>query len=119
MEATFCINEHSPCVTAAAWSPDDFLAVGQKDGLIIIYYPFLTYTRKIRGHPDCPVSGNDVNSVAWSRDGRLASGSDDKSVKIWDPTTGDCLRTLTGHAESVLIVAWARDGRLASGSVNS
>ncbi|KAF4448241.1 nwd1 protein [Fusarium austroafricanum] len=59
-----------------------------------------------------------VNSVAFSADGqRLASGSGDKTVKIWDTATGACLQTLEGHDNSVSSVAFSADGqRLASGS---
>ncbi|EXK78038.1 hypothetical protein FOQG_17268 [Fusarium oxysporum f. sp. raphani 54005] len=57
-----------------------------------------------------------VLSVAFSADGQwLASGSLDKTVKIWDAATGAC--TLEGHGESVWSVAFSADGqRLASGS---
>ena len=35
-------------------------------------------------------------SVAWSKDGKqVASGSWDKSIKIWQTSTGECLSTLT------------------------
>ena len=36
-------------------------------------------------------------TVAWSKAGLLASGICDKVVKIWNPSTGECLNTLEGH----------------------
>ncbi|KAK3360107.1 HET-R [Lasiosphaeria hispida] len=59
-----------------------------------------------------------VQSVAFSPDGqRLASGSRDETIKIWDPASGQCLQTLQGHRGSVRSVAFSPDGqRLASGS---
>ncbi|WPJ66488.1 hypothetical protein SMAC4_14051 [Sordaria macrospora] len=60
----------------------------------------------------------DVFSVAFSPDGqRLASGSYDETIKIWDPASGSCLQTLEGHRSYVASVAFSPDGqRLASGS---
>ncbi|PHH49856.1 Vegetative incompatibility protein HET-E-1 [Ceratocystis fimbriata CBS 114723] len=68
--------------------------------------------RTLEGH------GSFVNSVVFSNDGqRLASGSYDKTVKIWDATSGACLQTLEGHHKSVKSVVFSNDGqRLASGS---
>ncbi|MBE9245208.1 serine/threonine protein kinase [Microcystis aeruginosa LEGE 00239] len=59
-----------------------------------------------------------VYSLAYSPDGRyLASGSKDRTIKIWEVATGKGLRTLTGHSGVVLSVAYSPDGRyLASGS---
>jgi WD40 repeat protein len=56
--------------------------------------------------------------VAWSPDGvTLASGSADKTIKVWNTTNGKCHSTLTGHSRSVEFVAWNNDGsKLATGS---
>ncbi|PNP52713.1 hypothetical protein FNYG_15804 [Fusarium nygamai] len=62
--------------------------------------------------------GHWVISVAFSADGEwIASGSLDKTVKIWDAGTGACLQTLEGHSDSVHSVAISADGQwIASGS---
>ncbi|KAH7464215.1 Vegetative incompatibility protein [Fusarium oxysporum f. sp. matthiolae] len=59
-----------------------------------------------------------VMSVVFSNDGKLiASGSYDKTVKIWDVATGEEERTLEGHTRWVTSVVFSNDGKLiASGS---
>src|SRR5208337_2739192 len=66
----------------------------------------------LRGH----AVGRYVFSVAWSPDGRrLASGSWDETIKVWDTSDGRELLALAGHTGAVNYVAWTRDGkRLAS-----
>jgi WD40 repeat protein len=59
-----------------------------------------------------------VYTLAFSPNGsRLASGSYDHTVRLWDPATGQCLQTLEGHSSGVRTLASSPDGsRLASGS---
>jgi WD40 repeat protein len=46
----------------------------------------------------------------------LVSGSNDKTIIIWDITSGSCLSTLRAHSNWVRAVAWSPCGQwLASG----
>jgi len=62
---------------------------------------------------------NSVTSLVWSPDGKtLASGSEDKTIIVWDMTTYQPIGTpLTGHTGDINSVAFSPDGKtLASGS---
>ncbi|KAF2177807.1 YVTN repeat-like/Quino protein amine dehydrogenase [Zopfia rhizophila CBS 207.26] len=61
-----------------------------------------------------------VSSAAFSHDSaRLASASGDRTVKIWDASSGACLQTLEAHSSYVSSVAFSHDStRLASASDN-
>lgn len=66
----------------------------------------------ITGHTD------EVNTVAFTPDGEnFATGSDDRTIKIWNSNSLQEIRTLKGHKNWVYSVAISRDGRtLVSGS---
>jgi WD40 repeat protein len=56
--------------------------------------------------------------VAFSPDGKsVASGSQDKTVRLWDAATGEEKQKLEGHDDYVSAVAFSPDGKtVASGS---
>ena len=61
--------------------------------------------------------GSAVMSVAFSPDGNiLATGGYSRNISLWDLTTGQLLRTLSGHIDAVHHVAFNPNGNiLASG----
>lgn len=83
---------------------------------VLVAYParLLAQITHLEGHRE------PVYAVAYSPDGRwLASGSFDKTVRLWDRATGRTARTLTDHAHLVLAVAFSPDStQLASGGLD-
>jgi len=68
--------------------------------------------RRLHGH------GHFVSDVVLSSDGQFAlSGSWDKTLRLWDLSTGQTTRQFVGHTKDVLSVAFSADNRqIVSGS---
>lgn len=60
---------------------------------------------------------NVVYSVKFSPDGRLlASGSGDRSVRLWNVETGECCQVLNGHLNEIWATDFSPDGQLIASS---
>lgn len=75
-------------------------------------FPEFTLTKTLTGH------NHSVWSTAISHDGQtLVSGSEDKTIKVWDLPTGKLRYTLKGHTDTVRSLTLSADGKtLASSS---
>jgi WD40 repeat protein len=110
------VTGHAGKVSRVVFLPDGRLAsaggVGSKFGEAKIWDLSTGRAVDLRGHTAI------VEGLACSPDGRrLATGSDDRTIKLWDTTTGEEVFTLRGHTSGVLSVAFSPDGRrIASGS---
>src|SRR5207244_4264824 len=99
------VNPRIEAVAAAR--AGKLLAIGRANDVLLHDAETGAQVASCQGH-----EGN-VTCVAFSADGkRVASGSADKSVKIWNAATGKELQTLTGHSVALTSVAFAPDGAL-------
>ena len=79
----------------------DIVAVGLQGGDIIILDVFTGICKSVHSKHT-----SNVNSLAFSSDGVFfVSGSNDKTVKLWDTQTGGVVKTFCGHTHWVLSVA--------------
>ncbi|KAJ2376762.1 hypothetical protein IW150_001785 [Coemansia sp. RSA 2607] len=62
--------------------------------------------RTLHGHDHC------VSAVRFLGPDKLVSASRDKTIKVWELSTGYCIRTLAGHSEWVRSVDVSADARL-------
>lgn len=101
-------------VGSVAFSPDgEYFFSSSAD-------PFVRIWSTANGEMEAlPGYGGQVLSVASSRDGRLASGSSDGTLRLWEVESRRCLLTLQGHAEAATSLAFGPNGRqILSGSAD-
>jgi WD40 repeat protein len=118
------LEGHSDWVCAIAFAPSSagepaarILASGSDDYNVKLWnadtseclHTLQGHTSNVRSVTFAPAS------TAFSLPGAvgkiLASSSDDHTIKFWDTTTGQCLRTLSGHGNNVRSVAFNPDGQ--------
>jgi len=121
---------HSSSVYTVSFSPDGkIIASGSSDNTVKLWETGSgSLLRTLKGH------SNSVSAVSFSPDGkiiasgsgeritigsgvRIATGSSDNTVKLWEASSGKLLRTLEGHSSDVFAVSFSPDGKIiASGS---
>jgi WD40 repeat protein len=61
----------------------------------------IAHTNILHGHTSW------IGRLSWSPDGRiLGSPSNDKTVRLWDAESGNCVQVLNGHKDTVCSVAF-------------
>ncbi|KAJ5934830.1 hypothetical protein N7454_001158 [Penicillium verhagenii] len=114
------LEGHNGWVTSLATSLENpnMLLSGSRDKTLIIWN--LTRDEQAYGYPKRSLEGHShiVSDCVISSDGAYAlSSSWDKSLRLWELSTGNTTRTFVGHTNDVLSVSFSADNRqIVSGS---
>jgi WD40 repeat protein len=105
------LTGHKLKITTVAFNTEGILASASADGTIGIWQNHKMQIQ-LTGHV------GSVTAIAFSPDGQLlASGGEDRSIRLWDTKTWNCLQVLPGHAWQVSSLAFISGGEvLLSGS---
>lgn len=126
---------HFRPVTSLVQLKDGNLASGSDDEMILIWKVDQTRFETVKKNPDglssCTLTdlqqsathllhtlkghSGGIQTLIELRDGTLASGARDKTIRLWN-STGTLLKTFNGHALSVQVIIQLKDGTIASGS---
>ncbi|MBX2864326.1 MAG: DnaJ domain-containing protein [Leptolyngbyaceae cyanobacterium MAG.088] len=97
---------------AVAMSRQGFLlALASGADIVIWNRQYQKRLFKLKGHTEA------ISALAFSGDNQtLVSGSYDKTIKLWDITTGQLIDTLMGHQAAVCSVAYGLNGKIIASS---
>jgi WD40 repeat protein/serine/threonine protein kinase len=101
-------------VWGAALSPDSKQALaGGPDGVVRLWnLPPVTAPLPVQTIRTFPAAPQGQDRVAVAPDGHLAAAAGmDRKVRIYNASTGELLRTCTGHTDSVRFVCFSPDGK--------
>ncbi|MGZ6366690.1 MAG: protein kinase domain-containing protein [Ktedonobacteraceae bacterium] len=116
----FANRSHTKKVLAIAWSPDGRrIASGSEDKSVQVWSPnkdkssfFGTLRLTPRSQFSYKGHSGRVNGLIWSPNGqRIASVSNDKSLQVWDATTGKIFIIYRNTSAGINGVTWSPNGR--------
>ncbi|AKJ10465.1 WD40 repeat-containing protein [Streptomyces incarnatus] len=104
---TAVLDGHTDRVYAVAFAPDgSWLAGASWDGTAVIWKEG-EVAHRLTGH-----TGKLWTAAVHPLRPLLATAGDDRTVRLWNPDTGEETAVLTGHTGRILAVAFSPDGSL-------
>lgn len=105
------LTGHKKEITAVAVSAGEphevRIATASKDKAAIIWDIWGKKKAKLIGHED------EISCITLTPSGKYAiTGSKDKTVRIWNTVTGNCIACLYGHADTITAIAISLDESL-------
>ena len=88
---------------------NEFIACAAEKKIILLDF-FNQHLNTLEGHT------NDIKCLEAIAENRFASGSEDKTIRIWDTKNFVCLKTLSGHQNTIWSLKKLTLNRLSSGS---
>eukprot|EP00178_Gracilaria_changii_P001467 TRINITY_DN11_c1_g1_i1.p1 TRINITY_DN11_c1_g1~~TRINITY_DN11_c1_g1_i1.p1 ORF type:complete len:813 (+),score=122.04 TRINITY_DN11_c1_g1_i1:4688-7126(+) len=98
------LRVHSADVRGVAASSAGLIATASRDTSVVLW----NLEQKV---PNLVLKGHThfVNALTFVGTNRLVSASGDKTLRVWDVESGECIHTLNGHTASVCSVASVTD----------